>query len=221
MAGAVSEPAITLGQPEIDIIRRAHGARGWRWWTGAEDLNVFGLRASGALVDSYNDAVGWIATDTTTGTQRGRLYRATTKPGRRALIENKASGGVFVLADGMYHRGLWTPGLHHGRPGLVQAPGAIAEGWRDNDGDGLIDPDTRKLVPGRGINCHDPGVRDPAHVGNSSEGCICPWRAEYVGELRDAVARQAAAGHGDVVSFGLHRATTPQLRELLARVASA
>lgn len=209
--------AIDLNSEEISAVRLAFGRMGWPWFAQGRNLNLFAIRRSTSIPDRYACAIGWIATDPEREVQVGRLYRATTLPGVRALRENRATGGVFSLAAPRRHAGLWRVGEHKGRPALVQAGPAL--GWRDADGDAQHDPDRSRLVEGRGINLHDPGVLDPEFVGNSSEGCVVVWRRAWVEEIRAAVQAQEAAGFGGVVSLGLLLADAPELERLRAAVA--
>ena len=213
--------AIDLNPAEIGVVRRAFGRMGWPWFVQGRNLNLFGIRPVAPVPDRYGCGVGWIATDPDRGVQVGRLYRASTLPGVRALRENRATGGVFSLAAPRRHAGLWRVGEHHGRPALVHRPTVAAWGWRDGDGDSVHDPDRSRLVEGRGISLHDPGCTDPEFVGNSSEGCCVVWRRAWVEEIRAAVQAQEAAGFGGSVSFGLLLADDPDLDRLRRAVAWA
>lgn len=217
--------AIVLVAPQIEVIKAAIAGVGGRSWdTATEDLTLFGLRRRWAEADgtplpadAWDDAIGWFARDPL-GQVRGRLYRATTDPGRPILENPKRAAGAFCLRGGP-HRELWVPGIHHGRAALVHRPGAVAYGWRDGNRDRFLNPDKAHLYEGNGINLHDPGSTDPARVGFASEGCQVVWRSVYLAEILAAVERQERAGHGRAVSYVLiEEEVRPEIAGLLASV---
>lgn len=220
-----------LSPAEVEVLRAAMLARGWAWGQRAYDLTLIGLRGPADPPDRYSDAVCLVYARPGQ-TVSAVAYRATTRPGLRALRENKATGGVFSLLDDYRHPLLWVLGEHHGRPALTHRPGAEARGTRDGDGDGVHDEpppesaqtgaDKRPFVLGRGINLHDPGTREPpSNVGNSSEGCVVLWKPAYVSEVRTGLQLQASARMGGAVSFPLLRTEgRPDLDAIRRRVAA-
>lgn len=209
-----------LSPAEVEVLRGALLARGWAWGQRPYDLTLIGLRGPADPPDRYSDAVCLVYARTGQALS-AVAYRATTRPGLRALRENRATGGVFSLAADRQHPLLWTLGLHHGRPALVHRPGAVALGTRDGDGDDVHDGGPA-LVEGRGINLHDPGTsQPPSRVGNSSEGCVVLWTPDCVAEVRAAVQLQASAGLGPAVSFALLSTDgRPDLDAIRRRVAA-
>lgn len=112
--------------------------------------SIIGLRCS-TRSGRFDDLVG--ITAILDGMVYVRLYPATTDPGVPYLRNPINRLGTAILPSG-YHPKMFRRGLHKGRyRALVQnTPVAL---WRDDDRDGLIDPE--KLVEHRrrvGINLH-------------------------------------------------------------------
>lgn len=200
-----SVASVDMSDAQIATLRAAFDRRGWAWLEADHRPLLFALRGPASPPDRYTDAAGYVvrlpATATAPARVVGRLFRASTRPGLRALRERRNPAGVFQLLADHVHRGLWRAGEHHGRPALVHAPGAIALGRRDGNRNDVHDP-APAVVEGRAINGHDPGADRPIYVGNSSEGCVVFWLMAFVLELRRLLARQAEHGHGD--RFDLH-----------------
>ena len=178
-------------------------AKGYAWFGAPWDLNVFGIRDH-AKADTWNDLVG-VATVTEAGTELLYLYEATTDPGLVHLHDPGRPEGTAILAEGQ-HRGLWRSGLHKGqRPALVQV--APCRVYRDGNRDDVIDlrPGDAGILGTYGINLHD-GGNAKGGVGAWSAGCQVLKCPDDVAHVLSLVKRQAAAGHGETVSYTLIRA---------------
>lgn len=213
---------LDLSPADIAQLRAATLARGWPWWSAPFDLNLFGIRGASSQADLYDDGIGIAWTDAA-GHPHGRLFRATTDPGRPWLQRPSRASGCAILVGPAWYRGMYALGLHKGRAALVQA--GPCRVWRDDDRDAVLgplaNPEGFPVEAGGGINLHDPGAEDPGKVGYSSAGCQVPWRAAYVGEIREALQRQTEAGHGGTLSYALHHANrAPELAALLSRLES-
>lgn len=134
-------------------------------------LPFFGvnIRKKNGTVDQFDDLLGFIDTKA----QSVTWHVGTTDPGGYYLDnpEEANKNGVFILQPGFYHE-CWEEGLHKGKyPCWKQC--APLKGWRDNDGDLTIDPDTTKIfTDGAGVNQHS--TREDitvVRVGKFSAGC--------------------------------------------------
>lgn len=184
------------------------GARPW-------DLCVFGVR-NDTNSNRFDDALGIAFREVHGGPIKVEVFRATTDPGRAALLDPSHPRGVFHVAPGRHPR-VWQPGLHKqdpARPALRQI--APFQGYRDNDRDDKMERGTA-AADAVGVNLH--GGMDPARpdqkVDRYSEGCQVTAQV-YVNRILAAVAKQKAAGMGDIVSYHLFDvAEDPEARVFL------
>lgn len=130
------------------------------------------------------------------------LFPCTTVPGFLGLTNPVNEKGTFIMKPGFY-RHLWSPGLHRGKPALVQIN--KVSGYRDNDRDKIIDIDPKTIDTGMfGINNHAcRWDRIVENVDNWSEGCVAVPNCKNMMRLLELVAMQNKYGYGEKVSFML------------------
>lgn len=187
------------------------GRRAW-------DLTVFGVR-NATNSNRFDDALGVAYRDVDDGPVKVEAFRATTDPGRAALLDPSHPRGVFHVAPGR-HPKVWRPGLHKQdpeRPALRQV--GVFAGYRDNDRDDKMERGVA-ASDAAGVNLH--GGMDPARpdqrVDRYSEGCQVTAQA-HVDRVLTLVAKQKAAGMGDCVSYTLFDAAEdPEARAFLVAV---
>lgn len=192
-ADAVQAMLARHGMPPV-------GRRAW-------DLCVFGVR-NDTNSDRFDDCVGVAYRTEYDGPVRVEVFRCTVDPGRAALLDPSHPRGVFRPRGDFRHPKVWRPGDHKhdpARPALRQV--GVFVGFRDNDRDDLFD----RPVPAddaQGVNLHGGMGDDPnQRVGRWSEGCTVTAQ-RHVDRIRELVAKQRAAGMGDVVSYHLFERAT-------------
>tara|TARA_R110000824_G_scaffold255762_3_gene444735 strand:- start:768 stop:1361 length:594 start_codon:yes stop_codon:yes gene_type:complete len=147
------------------------------------DLNIIGVRrnASHRKPDLYLDDLYVVWKED--GCWRTWNCAMTTTPGEYYLVHPmRPSQGCAIMAPGQY-RGVYKPGLHKGKPGLLQR-GAKVKYYRDNDRDTELDFDPSTIQKGyAGLNFHRGGRSD--RVGKWSAGCqvVHPDDMDYLLKL--------------------------------------
>jgi hypothetical protein len=182
-------------------IEKAVKARGYAWFEGTKDfdVNIVGVRNSATgqkVTNSFDDYI-------TISYKEGDVWKshcwvATTDPGKKGMLEGKATGGVARLVEGQY-RGSHTLGLHQGK---YEALRQVKPVKVYRDGNRNLTFDENKIAEGVfGINIHKAGV-DSTFVENWSEGCQVFKRAKDFEEFI-AICRKAAAIHGNTFTYTL------------------
>lgn len=135
------------------------------------DLNLFGIRSADTTVNRFNDWVGCVYRDEGL-VWNCRSWAATTDPGLYWLENPSNVDGTAVLVPGQY-RGVYKRDLHSGKYlALCQRNGPV-DVWRDDDRDGVIDPDKSQVYSGFfGINIHHASYTGTStQVNKFSAGC--------------------------------------------------
>jgi hypothetical protein len=135
------------------------------------DLNLFGVRTADATVNVFNDWVGCAYRDANL-VWNCKSWRATTDPGLYWLENPSNVNGTAVLVPGQY-RGVYKRDFHSGKYlALCQRNGPVNV-WRDDDRDGVIDPDKSQVYSGMfGINIHHASYSGTStQVNKWSAGC--------------------------------------------------
>ena len=155
--------------PKAEAIKKAMRGKGYMVFGGSDyDLNVVGIRTKDMASNQFNDWLGVMYL------QDGRwvklMFPATTDPGLYWRENPMNAKGTALLKPGQY-RGAYQIGSHKGAPALVQA--ADLPVYRDDDRDGFIEADEKKLDTGMfGINIHRANREDVSReVGKWSAGC--------------------------------------------------
>ena len=144
--------------------------KGYAYFTnGAYNINIIGVRASGAVITNSFDDILLIIYKTPTGTWNRQLYQITTDPGQFYMNKPCNSKGTAILVPGQY-RGAYKIGLHRGKyKALCQ--NKPVKVYRDNNKDSVYDYDPNKLDEGMfGINIHKAGTLSK-RVDTWSAGC--------------------------------------------------
>ena len=186
-----------------DDIRRLYAAAGHPWFTGAWNLNLFGVRRL-ARPNTFDDSIG-VAYEDGVGRRLVELWEATTDPGTYWLEHPMNVNGTAVLAVGC-HRSLWQLGMHGGPTGyaaLVQVSACAV--WRDSDRDTVVDPEPRVLDTGLfGINLHRASASGTSTtVDRWSAGCQVLRRPGDLDRVLELVRTQQLAGKGSRVTYTL------------------
>ena len=133
---------------------------------GDYNLNIFGIRATCNMSNSFNDAIGVLYK--VNGIWQLFKCNATTDPGLYYRENPCNVKGTAVLATG-YHKSAFKVGRHQGKyEALVQnVPLPL---HRDFNKDNVVDTDSQPLKEFAGINLHKAG-RNSVQVDKWSAGC--------------------------------------------------
>ena len=199
----------TARASELQAMVRGAGAQ---WRTGANEINVVGLRGQdidgtrhGNAFNRWNDTIAFVWKDGA-GTMNVREFRATTDPG---VGRSNHGLGVDANGDGIKDVGHMQPGQytyrngeHRGMSGAARPDAATVS--RDVDGDGAISAkEARDRFSGRALNLHWAWDNPEQHggkmltdeVNSSSEGCqvIAMSRGDFLQHVTPLLKMNARA----------------------------
>lgn len=182
-------------------IEMALKSKGHVWFEGTRDydVNIVGIRNSttGQKVTNLFDDLLTISYKVE-GKWTSYCWSATTEPGKKGMLEGKASGGVARLVEGQY-RGAYSIGLHQGKYEALRQVKTVKV-YRDGNRD--LTYDENKMAEGLfGINIHKAG-KDSTWVENWSEGCQVFKRVKDFDEFMKIV-KKAAKIHGNSFTYTL------------------
>ena len=176
--------------------------KNYRFYSDPFDINIFGIRATNPIVNTFCDLLGVAYTDEN-GKPQIMIAPATTDPGFYWLENPMNIAGTAIVVPGQYHS-LWTPGLHSGYRALIQS-GNIKV-YRDRNKNDVLDMDPSTIQEGEfGIDNHhalDQAAPTPT-VGKFSAGCqVWAILADFLA-MMGLVDKQIAAGLGSLFSYSL------------------
>ena len=178
--------------------------KGYAYFTnGAYNLNIIGVRASGAIITNSFDDILLIIYKTPTGTWNRQIYQITTDPGQFYMNKPCNSKGTAILVPGQYRR-TYKIGLHRGKyKALCQ--NKPVKVYRDNNKDSIYDYDPNKLDKGMfGINIHKAGTLSK-RVDTWSAGCQVFASETEFRAFMNYCDKQIKYGHGDTFTYTLLR----------------
>ena len=178
--------------------------KGYAYFTnGAYNLNIIGVRASGAVITNSFDDILLIIYKTPTGTWNRQIYQITTDPGQFYMNKPCNSKGTAILVPCQY-RGTYKIGLHRGKyKALCQ--NKPVKVYRDNNKDSVYDYDPNKLDEGMfGINIHKAGTLSK-RVNTWSAGCQVFASETEFRAFMNYCDKQIKYGHGDIFTYTLLR----------------
>ena len=176
--------------------------KGYAYFTnGAYNINIIGVRASGAVITNSFDDILLIIYKTPTGIWNRQLYQITTDPGQFYMNKPCNSKGTAILVPGQY-RGTYKIGLHRGKyKALCQ--NKPVKVYRDNNKDSVYDYDPNKLDEGMfGINIHKAGTLSK-RVNTWSAGCQVFASETEFRAFMNYCNKQIKYGHGDTFTYTL------------------
>lgn len=176
-------------------------AKGYKFYTGAFDLNIVGIRAADLQANTFNDYICVLYTDDN-GQPQILIVPATTDPGTYYRLNPMNQEGTAILLTGQFHA-CWTIGMHRGLyRALVQC--GLMKFVRDADRDALIDLDKGKIINDViGCNLHHTGTDNKPTVDMSSAACQVTQTFADHAEIMILADAQVAHGHGDKFSYTL------------------
>ena len=178
--------------------------KGYAYFTnGAYNINIIGVRASGAVITNSFDDILLIIYKTPTGTWNRQIYQITTDPGQFYMNKPCNSKGTAILVPGQYRR-TYKIGLHRGKyKALCQ--NKPVKVYRDNNKDSVYDYDPNKLDEGMfGINIHKAGTLSK-RVDTWSAGCQVFASETEFRAFMNYCNKQIKYGHGDTFTYTLLR----------------
>ena len=178
--------------------------KGYAYFTnGAYNLNIIGVRASGAVITNSFDDILLIIYKTPTGTWNRQLYQITTDPGQFYMNKPCNSKGTAILVPGQY-RGAYKIGVHRGKYKALCQNKSVKV-YRDNNKDSVYDYDPNKLDEGMfGINIHKAGTLSK-RVNTWSAGCQVFASETEFRAFMNYCDKQIKYGHGDTFTYTLLR----------------
>ena len=176
--------------------------KGYAYFTnGAYNLNIIGVRASGAVITNSFDDILLIIYKTPTGTWNRQLYQITTDPGQFYMNKPCNSKGTAILVPGQY-RGTYKIGLHRGKYKALCQNKSVKV-YRDNNKDSVYDYDPNSLDEGMfGINIHKAGTLSK-RVDTWSAGCQVFASETEFRAFMNYCNKQIKYGHGDTFTYTL------------------
>ncbi len=143
-------------------------AKGYRWFTGIYDLNVWGIRSPSRTANAFDDtlAIAYMDKDF-----NKRIFTCpmTVDPGLYYLKNPMNPKGCAILPEGQY-LGLWMLGKHKGYTALVQRK--PIQVYRDNDRNAAIGGALTAAIELIGLDLHRALEFDIAKtVDRFSAGC--------------------------------------------------
>lgn len=159
---------------EYPKLQRAYHEKGYKFFDGVNNVNLFGIRSEEMLVDEFNDVLG-IAYQDYYERPIVLMWPGTTKPGLYWLKKKLGNvDGTAILIPGQY-RGVWKIGTHGGTAAQYEAlrqVGTNFKVWRDDDKDGHLDMHGKEWDNVTGLNFHTTSfLNDKEVVGAYSAGC--------------------------------------------------
>jgi hypothetical protein len=167
--------------------------------TGVYQLNVFGIRSSGGMTNTFNDIVGALRMN------HGNMWEvllcdATTDPGLYWLQHPMNVAGTAVLMPGQYINSHKT-GLHKGQYRALVQCGKLRV-WRDKDKDNEYDYTTPQDATNTGINIHHAGTNSTV-IDKWSAGCQVLAKLIEFDALMEQVNEHIGKGYPDLFDYTL------------------
>lgn len=188
----------------LEQVKKAVLDKGYVWFNDDKnksfDVNIIGIRnsATGSEVTNlFDDTI--VLAYKEYGVWKFYQWQATTEPGRKGMLQGKASGGVAFLVPGQYRKS-HAIGFHQGRYKALRQIGNLRL-YRDGDKDLEFDKDKITECSNCGVNIHMAGD-DSTFVENWSEGCqVFKRKKDFLQFM--AICAQAALIHGNAFTYTL------------------
>lgn len=156
---------------DYDIVEELYKRKGYTFFKGEYNLNIFGIRSSSKSGVRFDDLLGCAYQH---GGNNLFITAATLNPGVFYLQNLMDAGGAAIIKEGPY-RGVFKLDWFRGTEALIQVrPFTV---YRDKNLNQEVD-----IVPGSettglyGIFLHQhfQGVEEAKEIGKSSAGCVVP-----------------------------------------------
>lgn len=186
-----------------DKVKAAVTKAGFKFFTGAYNINMIGVRSKNRAVDNWDDFFCLLWEDETGKKNIWVNDQFTTDPGvyymQNKLLNPKGCG---ILARGQY-RGVWKIGGHgkNKYEAFVQL-GNKVKLFRDRNRDNILDFDPKTLQEGYfGVNQHH--GYDSGKVGPNSAACQVHKYKKDLAYVLSMAKKNTAKGWGDTFTYTL------------------
>jgi hypothetical protein len=125
-----------MDQPGQKEIKDAYARKGYRFFTGRENINLWGVRSANLSANSFNDWLGITYQFRDGGVWCHFAFPATTDPGAYWRKNPMNVHGTAVLKPSQYP-GAYKVGVHKGYSALQQKRPVTV--WRDRNRDAILD----------------------------------------------------------------------------------
>lgn len=184
-------------------VKEAVEKAGFKFFTGAYNLNFVGIRTKNRQVDNWDDffCLLWQEEDGCNDIWVNDQF--TTDPGVYYMVHKLLnSSGCGILARGQY-RGVWILGKHAGRYEAFIQRGNSVRYYRDRNRDNIMDFDPETIQEGYvGCNMHH-GYDAKAGVNRHSAMCQVHRYKKDLQYLLQMAKKQVRHGYGDKFTYTL------------------
>jgi hypothetical protein len=151
-----------------DKVKSVFKAKGYKFYEGPLNLNIFGVRSANLKANLFDDFIG--VAYQKNSENRVHLWEATTDPGNHWLQHPLSVKGTAILVPGQYP--VYAIDYHRGAyEALCQRRGPVRV-YRDNNRDTILDFDAPTQTGSFGINIHRANPRGVTpRVERHSAGC--------------------------------------------------
>lgn len=177
--------------------------KGYVFFTkGSYNLNIIGVRSSGAQVTNSFDDVLVLIYKTPNGQWNRQVYQITTDPGRYYVLNPSNRKGTAILVPGQY-RGVYKIDKHRGKYEALCQRNKPVKVYRDSNKNEIYDWNPATIDEGMfGINIHKAGKLS-SRVDTWSAGCQVFASDDEFRRFMDYCKKQIAAGFGNCFTYTL------------------
>lgn len=188
-------------------VKLRYETKGYKFFTGAYDLNIFGIRSNTKKAGEFDDYVGVAYLDDS-GCERLFFAKATTDPGSKYLLNPLHTSGAAIMLLGQY-RSAYKIGIH----GRTWASGGykaleqcnLIRYVRDNNKNNILgDEVTVPFVDNLKTNIHRANkYKIIDRIGGYSAGCQVIQDPVQFDAFLALCDQQPSHGHGDKFTYTL------------------
>lgn len=177
--------------------------KGYAFFTkGSYNLNIIGVRSSGAQVTNSFDDVLVLIYKTPNGQWNRQIYQITTDPGRYYVLNPSNRKGTAILVPGQY-RGVYKIDKHRGKYEALCQRNKPVKVYRDSNKNEIYDWNPATIDEGMfGINIHKAGKLS-SRVDTWSAGCQVFASDDEFRRFMAYCKKQVDAGFGNCFTYTL------------------
>lgn len=192
-----------MEQPTLRQVKGAYESKGYTFFDGSDNLNLWAVRDADRKANTFNDWAGITYRFRDGRTWCHFAFPATTDPGTYYRLNPINVLGTAVLKPGQY-KGAYKVGTHKGYAALQQAKPVTV--WRDGDRDNEADVTGIEDTGMFGLNIHRANPSGASQrVDKWSAGCQVLADSAHFALLMD-MCRRSAVRYGNSFTLTLFRA---------------